>query len=203
MSMTSPRRALGAAEVDDAVAVGVRGLGMRDDDAFAVEEVQLLFAAEVALARHQRSCLPSFVSRSVDVLVRDDVRRPAWCCRYSGRRRRAPRRQSRRCRRRRSGSSLVLTMPLIGRGARGPAVVGSSSELLHHWHPCGRPTHDFSGTGDAVTRRDSSRTAARVLSDISADARVHQQHAVFADGSDDVGAGAAQEIDVPAHRAGP
>ena len=61
----------------------------------------------------------------------------------------------------------MLTMPMIGRGARGPAVVGSSSELDHHWHPCGAPMHDFIGAGDAVTLRESSRTVARSLSDIS------------------------------------
>jgi hypothetical protein len=66
-----------------------------------------------------------------------------------------------------SGSSLVLTMMLMGRGARGLVVVGSSSELLHHWQPDTTPTHDLSGIGDAVTRRDRSRTTASVLSAIA------------------------------------
>jgi hypothetical protein len=68
-----------------------------------------------------------------------------------------------------SGSSLVLTMKPIGRGARGLAVVGSSSELLHHGHPCTTPTHDLSGIGDDVTRRDRSRTTASVFSAIAAE----------------------------------
>ena len=63
-----------------------------------------------------------------------------------------------------AGSSLVLMMKPIGRGARGLAVVGSSSELLHHWHPCATPTHDLAGIGDDVTRRVRSRTTASVFS---------------------------------------
>src|SRR5690349_23502284 len=39
----------------------------------------------------------------------------------------------------------------------------------HHGHPCTTPTHDLSGIGDAVTRRERSRSTASVFSAIAAD----------------------------------
>ncbi len=89
-------------------------------------------------------------------------------------------------------------MPMIGRGARGPAVVGSSSELPHHWHPWATPTQDFIGAG---RRRDHARKRAHCFKHLVGHlraARVHEQHAILPDRSDDIAAGAAEEIDVPA-----
>ena len=62
-----------AAEVDDAVAVGVRGFGMRHDDAFAVDEVELLLVAEIRLAGDERR-LPGLAQPQGHVLVRDHLR---------------------------------------------------------------------------------------------------------------------------------
>ena len=101
-----------------------------------------------------------------------------------------------------SGSSLVLMIPMIGRGARGPAVVGSSSELPHHWHPWATPTHDFSGAGEAVTMRESAAHRFEHLVGHLRAARVHEQHAILPDRGDDISAGTAEEIDVSPDRAG-
>ena len=71
-----------SAEVDDAVAIGVRRLGVRDNHAFAVDEVQLLLVAEVGLARNQvLLARPSSTAASCSRARRRT--RQALSCRYS------------------------------------------------------------------------------------------------------------------------